>query len=90
MPFVSDKDFTQALSLQIVSPVNKDYQLRFNYWIDQFEAYYGDIVTFYKQMDTESKAERLIVINNLITELIQKQLTDEKSNLVKDSQSIGA
>ena len=90
MPFVSDKDFIQALGLGIVSPINKDYQLRFNYWIDQFEALYGDIVTFYKVMDTESKAERLVFINNIVTELIQKQLTDEKSNLVKDSQSIGA
>ena len=81
MPFVSDKDFEQALGLQIVSQVNKDYQLRFNYWIDQFEAYYGDIVTFYKSLDTITKAEKLVLINNLVIELIAKQLTNEKSNL---------
>lgn len=83
MPFVSDKDFEQALELQIVSQVNKDYQLRFNYWIDQFEAYYGDIVTFYKSLDTVTKAEKLVLINNLIIELIYKQLqsaTQTKEN----------
>jgi predicted extracellular nuclease len=83
MPYVSDIDFDKAIAQQIVSPTNKEYQLRFNYWIDQFEAYYGNIVQFYKDMEI-TKAEKLVLINNLITDLISKQLIvkkDEPSNL---------
>lgn len=83
MPYVSDIDFDKAIAQQIVNPVNKEYQLRFNYWIDQFEAYYGNIVQFYKDMEI-SKAEKLVLINNLITDLINKQLIvkqNEPSNL---------
>ena len=93
MPFVSDKDFSQALELDIVSAINKDYQLRFNYWIDQFEALYGDIVTFYKVMDNESKAERLVFINNIITELIKnskiESIKDQENDKIPLAQKIG-
>jgi len=84
MPFVSDADFTLAIAQGIVSQINKEYQLRFNYWIDQFEAYYGNVVQFYKDMET-TKAEKLVLINNLIIDLISKQQliikTNEQSNL---------
>jgi len=83
MPYVSDIDFDKAIAQQTVSDTNKEYQLRFNYWIDQFEAYYGNIVQFYKDMDI-LKAEKLVLINNLITDLISKQIktkVNEKSNL---------
>jgi hypothetical protein len=73
MPYVSDIDFDKAIAQQTVSDINKEYQLRFNYWIDQFEAYYGNIVQFYKDMDV-SKSEKLVLINNLITDLISKQI----------------
>lgn len=83
MPYVSDIDFDKAIAQGIVSDQNKEFQLRFNYWIDQFEAYYGNIVQFYKDMEI-TKAEKLVLINNLITDLISKQLIvkkDEPSNL---------
>jgi hypothetical protein len=88
MPYVSDKDFESSVALGIVSAVNKDYQLRFNFWIDQFEALYGDLVEFFILMETQTKAEKLLVINNLITDLIQKQLTNENSNLVENDESV--
>lgn len=83
MPYVSDIDFDKAISQGLISDLNKEYQLRFNYWIDQFEAYYGNIVQFYKEMEI-TKAEKLVLINNLITDLISKQLIvkqNEPSNL---------
>lgn len=69
MPYVSDMDFDKALNQQIVSDINKEYQLRFTYWISAFESLYGDIVTFYKDLET-SKSEKLTLINTLIIDII--------------------
>jgi len=71
MPYVSDIDFDKALSQQTVSEIDKLYQLRFTYWISIFEAQYGDIVTFYNNLDV-SKAEKLTLINNLIIDIIKQ------------------
>ena len=73
IPYVSDKDFEAAQTMQIVSDTNKEYQVRFNYWIGQFEALYGDIVTFFKELGDQSTAEKLKQINDLILILINKQ-----------------
>lgn len=76
MPYVSDKDFEQAISNNAIDEITKQYQLRFNYWITQFEALYGDIVDFY--MNTEAdKAKKLTLINNLILEIIKKAMVTE-------------
>jgi hypothetical protein len=83
IPFVHDKDFEIAISSQLVSDINKQYQTRFNYWIGKFEAEYGDIVTFYKELEIDN-SQKIILINNLILQIIN----NENSNLVKDSQSI--
>lgn len=79
MPYVSDKDFEQAQTLQIVSDINKQYQIRFNYWIGQFEAFYGDIITFFKGLEGTT-AEKLILINNLIIDLITKENENSDSS----------
>ena len=80
MPYVSDKDFDKAVSSQLISDVNMEYQLRFNYWISQFEANFGDIVMYYTEMDLNN-SQKLIVINNLIKELIILELpTKEKED----------
>jgi hypothetical protein len=71
MPYVSDVDFDKALSQGQVSEINKDYQLRFTYWIGIFESRYGDIVTFYKDLEGR-KSERLVVINNLMIDIIKE------------------
>lgn len=72
MPYVSDKDFETALDQQLVSDINKEYQLRFVYWITFFEAQYGNIVEFYKNLEMDNFT-KLIVINNLIINLIPIQ-----------------
>jgi len=66
IPYVSDKDFTLAGD---IDPTIKDYQLRFNYWISQFEAIYGNIVEYYKNMETDNYT-RLVIINKLIIGLM--------------------
>ena len=71
LPYCSDKDFEIARNTQTVGDINLQYQLRFNYWIGVFEARFGDIVTFWKNLDGEL-AEKLVLINNLIIEIIKE------------------
>jgi len=54
-----------------------EYQTRFNYWISQFEAKYGDLVSFYSLMDVE-KPQKLALINNLILDIINSYKIIEK------------
>jgi len=70
MPYLSDKDFDVAIAQKAVDPATFQYQTRFNYWIQQFEALYGDIVVFFNDIDTETNAIKFTVINNLILKLI--------------------
>lgn len=69
IPYVSDKDF--AFAQGGLDPTTKTYQLRFNYWIGLFEAQFGDIVTFFKNLDGEISA-RLNIVNNLVLEIINE------------------
>jgi len=43
----------------------------FTYWISLFEANYGDITEFYNNLQA-SNNEKLITINNLLIDLIEK------------------
>jgi hypothetical protein len=70
LPFVSDKDFEKAVELNLINDTKKELQLQFNYWINLFEAKYGDILIFYNNFDA-SNSEKLIAINNLLNNLIQ-------------------
>lgn len=70
IPYVSDNDFNMALEKSTVDDGIFQYQTRFNYWIGQFEAKYGDIVTFYTSLE-EDNAQKLILINNLIIGIIK-------------------
>jgi hypothetical protein len=88
IPYVSDTDFDKAISS--IDDITKDYQLRFNFWIGNFESIYGDIVTFYKDLEFE-KVEKLTLINNLIIELIKKQIKtedNENSNPSENEESL--
>jgi len=71
MPYVSDIDFDKSLAQNSVTQITKEYQLRFTYWISFFESQYGDVVTFYNDLEGD-KAERLALINNLIIDIINK------------------
>lgn len=79
IPYISDKDFEISITGEMVDELTFAYQTRFNYWISQFEATYGDIVTFYTSL-TESKAQKLILINNLIKEIIISERNDTRNN----------
>ena len=79
IPYVSDKDFDKAIETQIIDDVIKSYQLRFSYWISQFEALYGDIVNFYNNIESDN-ATKLTQINTLIIGLIPIQ---EKKQEIK-------
>jgi hypothetical protein len=74
LPYVSDKDFDLAINK--IDAVTFQYQTRFNYWISQFEALYGDILMFYKNLESNN-AEKLRFINNLIIDIINKQTSPE-------------
>lgn len=70
LPYSSDEDFDKAITRNILDDVTFQYQTRFDYWIDIFQANYGDILEFYNLMEgTES--EKLVLINNLIIEGIK-------------------
>ena len=70
MPYAADVDFNTAVENQRVGAVEFQYQTRFNYWIGVFEATYGDLVIFWEGMESDSNSTKLMLINNLITDLI--------------------
>jgi len=70
LPFASDSDFDKAITQNLVDEKTKQLQLRFDYWVSMFEAKYGDILIFYNNLATDSKSEKLILINNMLDELI--------------------
>ena len=76
IPFVSNQEFTEAQALGLVDEATAMYQLQFNYWISRFEATYGDIVIFYKELEVP-KPERLMLINNLINKLIGTKIIEK-------------
>jgi len=75
IPYISDDEFQVALDAGKVNDEVFELQTRFNYWISQFEALYGDIVSFYQLLD-EEKAQRLSVINNLLSDIINKKIVE--------------
>lgn len=81
MPFCADKDFDY--SKDKIDDVTFQYQVRFNYWISAFEAEYGDLLTFFNSMEEANNAQRYLVINNLITELIKKANENNKAEVVQ-------
>lgn len=71
LPYATDKDFQTALLQQIVPDEIKVLQTRFNYWIDFFEAEYGDILSFWESL-LESDSSKIILITNLLNQLINE------------------
>lgn len=71
LPYAHDTDFEKAIDKNAVGDTTFQYQTRFNYWIDVFEARFGNILEFFNMMDgTES--EKLMLINNLIIGIIKE------------------
>ena len=70
LPYCSDLDFDKAIARGI-DQTTFDYQTRFNYWIDMFEAQFGDILVFYNSFEAE-KSQKILMINNLIINIIKQ------------------
>lgn len=70
IPYVADKDFQSAIDVQAVGDITFQLQTRFTYWVGLFEAQFGDIVVFWNNQDA-SNSEKLILINNMLTEIIK-------------------
>ena len=68
----------QAIDNRIVTPNNMELQVRFNYWVSQFEAQYGDIVVFFVMLGEMGDNEKITLINNLLIDLIKPEV-DENS-----------
>lgn len=77
MPYISDVDFDKARASTIspMTTVMEQYYLRFNDWIGQFEAQYGDIVSFYKDIEGD-KSQKLKLIDNLILAIINENIAN--------------
>jgi len=74
MPYTSDKDFETALSREgVVSNDTFVLQTQFSYWIASFEAMYGNIVIFWKNLGDMKDSEKILLINKLILNLIQNE-----------------
>lgn len=69
VPFTTDADFDKGVANGL-DEVTKQYYLRFNYWIGLFEAQYGDIVSFWTELESDT-ATRLTLVNNLIIDIIK-------------------
>ena len=78
IPYASDIDFNTALSnINIpIDPIVFQMQTRFYYWITVFEANYGDIQSFWNELEIK-ESEKLILINNLLKQII----TDEVAQI---------
>lgn len=73
LPYAVEKDFKTAIDGNQVDPLTFQLQTRFNYWIAMFEARYGNILVFWNDTDS-SDSEKLILINNLLTDLIKSNI----------------
>jgi len=80
LPFSTDKDLAVALEQNLVDETTKDLYLRINYWIDMFEAEYGDIVAFWDENASSSEKQKIVLITNLITSQIKVKLDESKAS----------
>ena len=82
IPYATIADFEAANLAVAVGENTFQLQTRFNYWIDMFEANYGDI-TYFWNTSLASDAEKLILINRLLNDLINSNY-EKPSNIAPD------
>jgi hypothetical protein len=70
LPYCADKDFQLAITQNAVDPIIFQFQTKFDYWIQLFEATYGSIVVFWATTKA-TESEKIILITNLIKDLIE-------------------
>jgi hypothetical protein len=77
LPYSSDKDFEQAKLVDgMMDETTFKLQTRFSYWIQMFEAEFGDLLLFFEGLGDWSKSRRIDYINKI---LISKITEDEQS-----------
>ena len=79
LPYASDQDFKVGVDNQAVDSTTFQLQTRFTYWITLFEAQYGSIVTFWEG-SIMSEASKIILINKLLSNLIQTNVNQNSSD----------
>lgn len=79
LPYSVKEDFDAAVDNESVDQVTFQYQTRFNYWIEIFEANFGDIVMFFEDLEG-SDSEKLVLIDNLIKEIINKAIVPQQTS----------
>ncbi len=72
LPYSSDEDFKISVDNEKVDDTTFELQTRFSYWIARFEAFFGNVTPFWNGLNNE-EAEKIIIMNDLITNLIQTQ-----------------
>ena len=85
LPYAADEDFEKAIERGQINSTIFEYQTRFNYWVAMFEAQYGNILEFYNSFEVD-ESQRIILINNLITQIIKK---DEQTNKPSNPPEMG-
>lgn len=76
MPFASDKDFQLAIDNGRVDENTFELQNRFYYYVNLFEAEYGNIVDFWNGIPSNDSG-KIVFLNNLLIKLIE----DGKNNI---------
>jgi len=71
VPFVTDSDFEKAVTLKVVSSTDILLQTQFNYFITIFESKYGDVVSFWKDMEGVSDEKKLVFLKTLLNQIIK-------------------
>ena len=89
LPYASDEDFKVAIENMQVEPLTFQLQTRFAYWVAMFEANYGSLLTFWEEMES-TESEKLILVNNLLTDLINKSININEVQNGKEASSTPA
>lgn len=79
LPYAVDEDFEKAIDKQAIDSVTFQYQTRFNYWVSLFESQFGDILAFWNMLENDTDAERFVLINNLIINIIKENEPETNS-----------
>lgn len=77
IPYSSDIDFKAAIDSQLVDAITFQLQTRFNYWLNLFEAQYGDVVVFWEALGDIPDSQKLTLINSLLTSIVKENTQQE-------------
>lgn len=81
LPYASDEDFEKAIDKELIDNITFQYQTRFNYWVNLFEAEFGDMLVFWDMLENQSNSSKFVLVNNLIVSIIEKNEKESKGNI---------